>query len=412
MAFKFRRSIKIAPGLRLNLTHRGVSARVGGRGFGYTVNANGRQHISAGIPGSGIHISEQIAPPRKNQPKSGPVTHVEALEPASPDESGGAGGGGRIVAWIIVGMIVFMIGVGISQTAMNDGLPQAASLIFALGFIGSLPWLLISLLRMIPKRTRSSGKRQSGYALIGALVSFFAVIALGISQAPAPSTSPQPVAVVAPSTEVLVADLSDDDAFEIALADTAPIPTVRPQQYPSAVMGTNWVTSDRLDLRSCPDESCGLSTRLIFREIAEVEEVQNGWGRVSRYINAPCESGRTSYLTGRDTCTSENGFVDGRYAQWAKLEFLSPQRPDEPGANATGLARLVAQSTDFRLHEAAFVKAAKELIDSRRCTEAHFLEVGGWMSSPEKQSIYFTYCGQLTARNRFYLDVTSGRIFQ
>lgn len=57
--------MKIAPGVRLNLTHRGVSARVGPKGAGYTVNANGRQHISAGIPGSGIHVSEQISPARK-----------------------------------------------------------------------------------------------------------------------------------------------------------------------------------------------------------------------------------------------------------------------------------------------------------------------------------------------------------
>ncbi|WP_170990104.1 DUF4236 domain-containing protein [Aquamicrobium sp. LC103] len=65
MAFKFRRTLKIAPGVRLNVTHRGASARIGPKGLGYTVNANGRKHVSAGIPGSGIHVSEQIAPPRR-----------------------------------------------------------------------------------------------------------------------------------------------------------------------------------------------------------------------------------------------------------------------------------------------------------------------------------------------------------
>lgn len=70
MAFKFRRTKKIAPGLRINLTHRGISARVGTKGIGYTVNANGRQHISAGIPGSGIHVSEQVKAPRKGKAKS------------------------------------------------------------------------------------------------------------------------------------------------------------------------------------------------------------------------------------------------------------------------------------------------------------------------------------------------------
>lgn len=73
MAFKFRRTLKIAPGLRLNLTHRGVSARVGTKGAGYTVNANGSQHISAGVPGSGIHVSKQVTPPRKRKKKSAEV---------------------------------------------------------------------------------------------------------------------------------------------------------------------------------------------------------------------------------------------------------------------------------------------------------------------------------------------------
>ncbi|TYR36112.1 DUF4236 domain-containing protein [Mesorhizobium microcysteis] len=67
MAFKFRQAMKIAPCLRLNVTHRGVSARVGPKGAGYTVNASGKQHISAGIPGSGIHVSEQIVPARNRR---------------------------------------------------------------------------------------------------------------------------------------------------------------------------------------------------------------------------------------------------------------------------------------------------------------------------------------------------------
>ncbi|MCY1668059.1 DUF4236 domain-containing protein [Rhizobium sp. SL86] len=70
MAFKFRRTLKIAPGLRLNLTHRGVSARVGTKGAGYTVNTNGSQHVSAGVPGTGVHVSKQLTPGRKRKHKS------------------------------------------------------------------------------------------------------------------------------------------------------------------------------------------------------------------------------------------------------------------------------------------------------------------------------------------------------
>lgn len=83
MAFKFRRTMKIAPGLRLNLTHRGVSARVGTKGAGYTVNANGSQHVSAGIPGSGIHVSQQVKPPRKRKKKSTDVDVSASSQPSS-----------------------------------------------------------------------------------------------------------------------------------------------------------------------------------------------------------------------------------------------------------------------------------------------------------------------------------------
>ena len=81
MAFKFRRTMKIAPGLRVNLTHRGVSARVGPKGAGYTLNANGRQHISAGIPGSGIHVSEQIAPARKRAKVEAEAASIQEPKP-------------------------------------------------------------------------------------------------------------------------------------------------------------------------------------------------------------------------------------------------------------------------------------------------------------------------------------------
>ena len=180
----------------------------------------------------------------------------------------------------------------------------------------------------------------------------------------------------------------------------------------SAGTGRMWVTSDRVDLRSCPSSSCGLSSRLHFREAADVVEVDAGWGRVSRYIDGLCDNGSTSNLAGNGACTPENGFIDGRYAQWAELAYLSPTRPPDPGAGATGLSRLVAQSDDFRLHEAMFVKSAQKLIERGTCTEADFVELGGWVSSPDKPSTYFTYCGGISKRNRYYLNVSTGRIFQ
>lgn len=65
MVFKFRRSMKIAPGIRINVTHRGAGVRVGPKGAGYFVNTSGKQTLSGGIPGSGIHVSETISSGRR-----------------------------------------------------------------------------------------------------------------------------------------------------------------------------------------------------------------------------------------------------------------------------------------------------------------------------------------------------------
>lgn len=59
MAFRFRRSIRIAPGLRINLGKRGVSLSAGGRGATITTGARGT-YANVGIPGSGLSYRERI----------------------------------------------------------------------------------------------------------------------------------------------------------------------------------------------------------------------------------------------------------------------------------------------------------------------------------------------------------------
>jgi Protein of unknown function (DUF4236) len=72
MALRFRRSIRILPGLRLNLGKRGVSASVGVRGAHITVGKSGVRE-TVGIPGSGVsytHLTPtaEPAPTRAQQP--------------------------------------------------------------------------------------------------------------------------------------------------------------------------------------------------------------------------------------------------------------------------------------------------------------------------------------------------------
>ncbi|RUW19297.1 DUF4236 domain-containing protein [Mesorhizobium sp. M1E.F.Ca.ET.041.01.1.1] len=59
MAFRFRRTVKIAPGLKLNIGKKSASVRVGGRGFGLTSGTTGSR-ISAGLPGTGLSYSKKL----------------------------------------------------------------------------------------------------------------------------------------------------------------------------------------------------------------------------------------------------------------------------------------------------------------------------------------------------------------
>ena len=57
MAFRLRRSFKIALGVRINLSKSGVSTSIGTRGAHVTVG-HGQVRETVGIPGSGISYTE------------------------------------------------------------------------------------------------------------------------------------------------------------------------------------------------------------------------------------------------------------------------------------------------------------------------------------------------------------------
>ncbi|MEA4933105.1 MAG: DUF4236 domain-containing protein [Lawsonibacter sp.] len=57
MAMRFRKSKKIAPGVRLNFSGRSASVSIGPRGLKKTFSTTGRTTTTAGIPGSGLSYS-------------------------------------------------------------------------------------------------------------------------------------------------------------------------------------------------------------------------------------------------------------------------------------------------------------------------------------------------------------------
>lgn len=57
---RFRRRIKIAPGVHLNVGKSSVGVRVGGRGYGISTNTKTGTRASVGLPGTGISYSTKV----------------------------------------------------------------------------------------------------------------------------------------------------------------------------------------------------------------------------------------------------------------------------------------------------------------------------------------------------------------
>ena len=59
MGWRFRRSVKILPGVRLNVSKRGAGVSVGPRGAKLSVNTRGQVRRTVGIPGTGLSYTTQ-----------------------------------------------------------------------------------------------------------------------------------------------------------------------------------------------------------------------------------------------------------------------------------------------------------------------------------------------------------------
>ena len=55
MGMRFRKSFKIAPGVKFNVNKKSVGMTFGGKGVHYTVNSSGRRTTSVGVPGTGLY---------------------------------------------------------------------------------------------------------------------------------------------------------------------------------------------------------------------------------------------------------------------------------------------------------------------------------------------------------------------
>lgn len=70
MGLRFRKSIKLGNGVKLNIGKKSVSMSVGGKGARYTVNSSGQRTKSVGIPGTGLSYTTTSGGRKKSRSKS------------------------------------------------------------------------------------------------------------------------------------------------------------------------------------------------------------------------------------------------------------------------------------------------------------------------------------------------------
>ena len=70
MGFGFRKSFKIAPGVRLNVSSRGVGASVGVKGLRYSANSRGQRRTTVSLPGTGLSYTSTSGGSNRNTGKT------------------------------------------------------------------------------------------------------------------------------------------------------------------------------------------------------------------------------------------------------------------------------------------------------------------------------------------------------
>lgn len=105
MGLRFRKSIKIAPGVKLNLNKKSTSITVGKKGAHYTVNSSGKKTASVGIPETGLSYSTSSG---GGSSKTKKKTSSNAT--ANNKNGNGSGCGGCLLAFFGVCLAVVVLG--------------------------------------------------------------------------------------------------------------------------------------------------------------------------------------------------------------------------------------------------------------------------------------------------------------
>lgn len=140
MAFKFRKRIKIAPGVSVNLSKSGVSTTIGGKGASVNIGKKGT-YLNTSIPGTGLYNRQKLGQQQKVK------NDVQADEiifnpPPSFQEFGGESWRDLTTTnkfWYVIKLLAWFIASTLKTVIkVTDGLLALIKALFVLGF-----WALV-----------------------------------------------------------------------------------------------------------------------------------------------------------------------------------------------------------------------------------------------------------------------------
>ena len=108
MGIRFRKSLNLGSGVRVNLSKKGVGASIGTKGARITKTANGRTRRTLSIPNTGIsYVSESGSKKKKKNQTAAAAPSVEHGEQVQePKQCGGC----VAVGFLVMGIAMIVLG--------------------------------------------------------------------------------------------------------------------------------------------------------------------------------------------------------------------------------------------------------------------------------------------------------------
>lgn len=114
MGLRFRKSISVAKGVKVNINKKSAGVTVGKRGAHYTINTTGKQTASVGLPGTGLSYSKSFGGKKKSNSKAS-SSKKSASTPSAGDDllneakAAGSNSGCIILAIAAVAIVAILV---------------------------------------------------------------------------------------------------------------------------------------------------------------------------------------------------------------------------------------------------------------------------------------------------------------